>query len=205
MLPPMIDRTSRLPLLLAALAALTLFSALASPQAQAATTCPDFTILHDDRIDGVSLPHGRYGVTVFSGVTCQDTTRLLQKFLQSGKTSDGWKINSKAVFTKGSQSWQIKKGGGSGGGGDGEGGGRNVCPAPFRVLHNDRIGDLSIPAGSYRITARRISCADATDQFRRFLQFPGGNLPDNWKVRPLRAKFRNSGTGESFRIKRLGN
>ncbi len=142
----MIDRTFRLPLLLAALAALTLFSALASPQAHAAT-CPDFTILHDDRIDGVSLPHGRYGVTVFSGVTCQDTTRLLQKFLQSGKTSDGWKINSKAVFTKGSQSWQIKKGGGGGGGGDGEGGGRNVCPAPFRVLHNDRIGDLQHPRG----------------------------------------------------------
>ena len=85
------------------------------------------------------------------------------------------------------------------------GGGRTVCPGSFRVLNNDRIGQLNIPAGSYRITARRISCADASNQFRRFLQFPSGNLPDNWKVRPLRAKFRNPGTGASFRIKRVGN
>jgi hypothetical protein len=180
-----------------------MFALLAAPSARAAT-CPDFTILHDDRIDNVSFPHGRYNVTNVSGIACQDTTRLLQKFLQSAKTSDGWSVDRSGTFTKRSQSFRVSRSGG-GGGGDGDGdGGRNVCPAPFRVLHNDRIGELRIPAGSYRITTRRISCANASDQFRRFLQYPGGNLPDNWKVRPLKAKFRNAGTGESFRIKRLG-
>jgi hypothetical protein len=204
MLPRMIDREFRLPLLIAALAAVALLFGLSAPSARAAT-CPDFTILHDDKIDNVSFPHGRYSVTNVSGIACQDTTRLLQKFLQSAKTSDGWRLDRSGTFSKGSQSFRVSRGGGGGGGGGEDGGGRNVCPAPFRVLHNDRIGDLSVPAGSYRITTRRISCADATDQFRRFLQYPGGNLPDNWKVRPLRAKFRNPGTGESFRIKRLGN
>jgi hypothetical protein len=84
-------------------------------------------------------------------------------------------------------------------------GDRVVCPGTFQVLHDDRIGKLELPAGAYRITVRRMSCPDASDKFRRFLSIPSGNLPDNWEVRPNRAKFRNAVNGQSFRVKRTGN
>ena len=175
----------------------------AGAPAHAATSCPDFTILHDDRIGSLQLKHGRYVVKVRNGISCARTTRLLQKWLQAGDTSGGWQVNARdSSFTKGIKEFFIKPD--TGGGGGGGGGGRIVCTATFRVLNNDRIGELRIPAGNYRITVRRMTCQEASDQFRRFLQFPSGNLPDNWKVRPLRAKFRNSQTGESFRIKRVG-
>jgi hypothetical protein len=179
---------------------------LAGAPAQAATSCPDFTILHNDRIGDLELQHGRYAVKVVNGISCPRTTRLLQKWLQQGNTSGGWVVNARSSsFTKGLKEFRISPDTGGGGGGGGGGtGGRVVCQATFRVLNDDRIGQLQIPAGSYRITVRRISCASASDQFRRFLQFPSGNLPDNWRVRPLRAKFRNAQTGESFRIKRVG-
>jgi hypothetical protein len=195
----------RLSFALAALAAVAALLALAAPPARAAV-CPDFTILHNDRIDGQSFPHGRYSVTNVRGLACQDTTRLLQRFLQAGRTTDGWTLGRNSTFIRGNQQFRVSRGGGGNGGGgdDGGGGGRTVCPSPFRVLHNDRIGELRIPAGNYRITTRRMSCQDASSQFQRFLQFPSGNLPDNWQLRPLKAKFRNPRTRESFRIKRLG-
>jgi hypothetical protein len=82
---------------------------------------------------------------------------------------------------------------------------RVVCPGTFQVLHNDRVGQLEIPAGAYRITVRRMTCPDASDKFRRFLNIPSGRLPDNWQVRPAKSKFRNSVNGQSFRIKRTGS
>jgi hypothetical protein len=84
-------------------------------------------------------------------------------------------------------------------------GDRVVCPGTFQVLHNDKIGKLELPAGAYRITVRRMSCPDASDKFRRFLNIPSGNLPDNWEVRPNKAKFRNTVNGQSFRVKRTGS
>ena len=70
------------------------------------------------------------------------------------------------------------------------------------MLHNDRIGSLPIPAGNYVITVKRMSCPAASDQFRQFLQKPSGNLGGGWQLKPRKAKFRNPGTGQSFRIKR---
>lgn len=84
-------------------------------------------------------------------------------------------------------------------------GDRVVCPSTFQVLNNDRIGELQIPKGAYRITVRRMSCPDASDKFRKFLNYPNGKLPDNWTLRVARAKFRNPQTGQSFRIKRTGS
>ena len=84
-------------------------------------------------------------------------------------------------------------------------GDRVVCPGTFQVLHDDRIGELEIPRGAYRITVRRMTCPDASDKFRKFLNYPNGKLPDNWTLRVARAKFRNPQTGQSFRIKRTGN
>ncbi|HEX5713011.1 MAG TPA: hypothetical protein VFX85_06835 [Solirubrobacterales bacterium] len=58
------------------------------------------------------------------------------------------------------------------------------CPS-FRVLHDDRIGPASLPAGSYRIEtapAANLTCAAAAKLFARFLEDFDGNLPAPWRV-----------------------
>jgi hypothetical protein len=58
------------------------------------------------------------------------------------------------------------------------------CPA-FRVLHADRIGAASFPAGGYAVTTPAsggVSCASASRLFARFLQDYDGILPRPWTV-----------------------
>jgi len=58
------------------------------------------------------------------------------------------------------------------------------CPS-FRVLHNDRIGPASLPAGSYTVTPAAgsgITCAAASQLFTRFLEDYDGILPRPWRV-----------------------
>lgn len=56
------------------------------------------------------------------------------------------------------------------------------CPS-FRVLHDDRIGPASLPAGSYSVTVEPgLSCSAASKLFARFLQDWDGNLPQPWRV-----------------------
>src|ERR1700753_2124281 len=43
------------------------------------------------------------------------------------------------------------------------------CPS-FRVLHNDRIGAASFPAGSYSVSASTVSFAAASKLLPRFLE-----------------------------------
>jgi hypothetical protein len=72
-------------------------------------------------------------------------------------------------------------------------GASSACPATFQVLHNDKIGRLSLPAGAYTLTVRnvsRLSCQDASDLFRQFLEDWDGKLP-----RPWRYSVQGSGTG----------
>lgn len=63
-----------------------------------------------------------------------------------------------------------------------------VCPS-FRVLHDDRIGAVSLPAGNYSVTTAEfqgssaISCPEASRLFARFLQDWDGNLPNGWRAR----------------------
>jgi hypothetical protein len=78
------------------------------------------------------------------------------------------------------------------------------CRDKFQVLHNDRIGRLKLPAGEYWIT--RLSkfspnCAKDAKLFARFLQAPGGDLPDRWRVRVQSASFVKRGTERGFRVK----
>jgi hypothetical protein len=59
-----------------------------------------------------------------------------------------------------------------------------TCPT-FRVLHADRIGAASFPAGSYAVTTPAsggVSCASASRLFARFLQDYDGILPRPWTV-----------------------
>jgi hypothetical protein len=59
-----------------------------------------------------------------------------------------------------------------------------TCPS-FRVLHNDRIGAVNLPAGNYTITtepASGLTCAQSSALLARFLQDWDGNLPGNWRA-----------------------
>lgn len=57
-----------------------------------------------------------------------------------------------------------------------------VCPS-FKVLHDDRIGAVILPAGSYEVTADTgLSCQAASQLFARFLQDWDGNLPKPWRA-----------------------
>jgi hypothetical protein len=80
------------------------------------------------------------------------------------------------------------------------------CPATFRVLHNDHIGKLNLPAGNYVITTKnenKISCQRASDLFTKFLQDYDGKLPNGWKVLVNKSGFRKTAQ-KAFFVKRQG-
>lgn len=80
-----------------------------------------------------------------------------------------------------------------------------TCPS-FSVLHNDRIGQASFPAGSYEVTAEPgLSCKAASQLFARFLEDYDGVLPKPWRVVAEGsgiASFVN-GSGAGFTVSRV--
>lgn len=57
-----------------------------------------------------------------------------------------------------------------------------TCPA-FRVLHDDRIGPASLPAGNYEVTVEPgLTCQASTQLLARFLADYDGVLPKPWRV-----------------------
>ena len=56
------------------------------------------------------------------------------------------------------------------------------CPATFRVLHNDRIGALILPGGSYQLRVQGLSCGRAANLLPVFLNDYDGRLPGGWTV-----------------------
>jgi hypothetical protein len=57
-----------------------------------------------------------------------------------------------------------------------------TCPT-FRVLHDDRVGTASLPAGNYEVAVETgLSCQAASQLLARFLQDWDGNLPKPWRV-----------------------
>ena len=82
------------------------------------------------------------------------------------------------------------------------------CPT-FRVLHNDRIGKLSLPKGSYNVTVLngdRLSCADASRLFAQFLQDWDGVLPKPWIIEVSSKTFRRgAGSQTGFRVSKTGS
>jgi hypothetical protein len=85
--------------------------------------------------------------------------------------------------------------------------GATECPATFDVLHNDRIGQLQLEAGPYDVTVRGgLSCAEASDLFRQFLEDWDGRLPRPWVVDVATASFtRGRGGTVGFSVKRAGS
>ena len=72
------------------------------------------------------------------------------------------------------------------------------CPGTFQVLHDDHIGGMSLPAGPYVITvleSSRLSCDQASDLFRQFLEDYDGRLPRPWVANNTTRTFtRGSGS-----------
>jgi hypothetical protein len=84
-----------------------------------------------------------------------------------------------------------------------------TCPSTFAVLHDDRIGDLQLPAGNYTLTVlddALLSCAHATDLFRQFLEDFDGRLPSPWTLDVATATFtRAAGNGFSVALAAVPN
>ena len=78
------------------------------------------------------------------------------------------------------------------------------CPGTFQVLHDDRIGQLSLIAGPYTITVAdpaTLSCADAAGRLSRFLQDVDGVMPRPWTFDLGTSSF-TAGDGRAFTVAR---
>ena len=142
------------------------------------------------------MPAGSYQITTLdpSALSCASASKAFTRFLQDfdGKLPSPWRLNAlSGTFTRGSgpAAFEValdatptpppSGGGNSGGGGTYPEG--NRCGGTFRVLHNDRIGRLKLPAGRYRITlgpSRPVSCKASSRALARFLARPDGSLPE---------------------------
>jgi hypothetical protein len=199
--------------LVALLGALALVLALSRSTAGAAgTQCPTLQVLHNDRIGPALLPAGTYNVKLTRGssLSCSRASRLFARFLEDydGVLPGGWRVIPKgrgdARFVKpGERGFAVSRRSGGGGGGNSRLG--HLCPGTFRVLHNDRIGPLSFPAGIYQIYIPRhsaLSCPKASSLFASFLDDPPGVLPGKWQMKSRRAVFfkKNQPRTRRFRV-----
>jgi hypothetical protein len=81
-----------------------------------------------------------------------------------------------------------------------------LCPSTFSVLHDDEIGSMSLPAGPYTITVTGLSCAEASDLFRQFLEDWDGRLPRPWVANPTTRTFtRGAGGSVGFTVAPTGS
>jgi hypothetical protein len=196
-------------------------AAIATSRADAARVqcAGTFRVLHDDRIGRLALPRGSYRITILASgrPSCAQASALFTRFLEDydGNLPGGWRVgvaNSTFLRAPG-VGFHVARVGGKGGGGGGEemeeagGGGRHghlFCPGTFRVLGNDRIGQLRLAKGPYWIVLlqrRGLACPQASRLFTRFLQDFDGILPPPWILEPHTATFRRSASGPGFRVK----
>ncbi len=164
----------------------------------AAATCPNFKVLHDDRIGAASLPAGNYEVTVSEGLSCSASSKLFARFLSDwdGNLPKPWRVTAegsgKATFKGGSLSFSVRRteGGEGGGGGNNELG--KLCPGTFTVNAGSDVGPLFFAKGEYLVyipAKSAITCRRASVLFTRFLAAPGGTLPFPWRVTTQTATF----------------
>ena len=178
----------------------------ASAQTTGATPCPStFEVLHNDSVGALYLPAGPYVIAVLnpSTLSCSDASELFREFLEDfdGRLAGGWRVDpSTATFTRGSQGFRVTAAGPT----PPTPPSNRVCPSYFTVLHKDHIGSFAIRNGRYRITllsVGRISCAQASNAFARFLQDFDGILPRPWSVDPSTGTFMRGSRYVGFRIK----
>lgn len=177
------------------------------------TVCPaTFSVLHNDGIGSVSFPKGAYRTTLLSrGISCQQASTLFSNFLDDadGNLPDGWRVTALSGSARGGvfrnsagTSFQQQLTTASTGGGGSSTSGSVAC-GPFRVLHNDHIGSLYLPKGTYDVftlSADALSCSQATRQFTSFLN--AAKVPSPWVIDAATGTFtRGAGSGTGFRVK----
>lgn len=216
-------RPARLGALVAVCAVVALLVAMVSPSSAdaARVRCAGtFRVLHDDHIGRLAVPRGNYRITILASgrPSCAAASALFTRFLEDfdGNLPAGWRVagGSSTFLRAPGVGFHVARAGGGGGGEEeeeSEGGGGShgalLCPAPFRVLHNDRIGALALPKGDYSIVLlqrRGLPCNRAAQLFARFLEDTNGVLSPPWILEPQTASFRRSASGPGFRIKPLG-
>ena len=178
-------------------------------RAAAPQGCPaTFQVLHNDRIGRLQLPQGHYRIRLLDNraLGCARASRLFAKFLQDfdGNLPGRWRLQVRtATFTKRGTNagFRVKKvGQSSGGGGKHPTGRHQTCPT-FRVLHNDRIGTVRFPRGTYQMTALGgFTCQKSSNRFASFLQLPEGNLPGRWRLRGRTGTFHRGQSGKGFQV-----
>ena len=204
-------RTFRTALLfaLAALAMLATLVAIPAPAQAATAKCPaTFRVLHNDQIGKLKLPKGNYRITLLDDqlLTCQQASKLFTQFLQDfdGRLGGGWTVNARtATFSRpngaGFTVKRVARPTGTGGGSH-PSGNATQCPT-FRVLHNDRIGSVNFPKGTYRMTALGgLTCAKSSMLFRDFLQQTQGDLPGRWRLQGRTGTFLRGNSGKGFQV-----
>ncbi|MDO8186490.1 hypothetical protein Q5424_24515 [Conexibacter sp. JD483] len=157
-------------------------------------TCPGtFSVLHNDRIGSVPFPRGQYQLKVQRGLTCAQASSQFALFLdQPSGVNAPWSLSINGLTASfqdnmGGFAFTTTKVGGSNTGG---GGRTAVTCTTFRVLHNDHVGSLYVPKGSYDIVlpvGSTMSCAAAQKQFVAFLD--AENVPSPWIVDANNATF----------------
>ncbi len=200
-----------LSLSLAAIAALP--AAAQAATANASVACGQFRVMHNDHIGKVKFPAGPYNMVAFQ-MTCAQVTKDFQQFLQrpAGNLPKPWKVallsNQHRGFTKvgtklAFQATPVH---------DPTPGPNVPCAGTFRVLHNDHIGAMKLPAGSYKISLLShntpgLNCASASNEFAYFLNHDsGGVLPRPWKMNVSAKSFWMSpSTTDGFKVKRVGS
>jgi hypothetical protein len=198
---------------LAALAAVFLVPA---SSASAATRCPaTFHVLHNDRIGAMSLPAGLYTVTV-NNLSCATASSLFAQFLQDydGVLPYPWRANAaNRSFSNGRSSFSVRLARSEPPAPPSPPTPSNAvaCPSYFTVLHNDRIGSVSLPAGRYRtsLLSSGLTCSRVSSLFAHFLEYPSGRLPGGWAISSASSSqpaaiFSNLADGLRFRVDYLG-
>lgn len=194
-------------LLIAFAAVVLLATALSVKGANAATVCPAFTVLHNDKVGTMEIPAGQYTL-VPKGITCAQASSLFTRFLSDwdGKLPGGW-VTKVSGSTKGfertgtSQSFTLKPGAVRPSGGSTIKNGK--CPGTFAVLHNDRIGDLQLRKGHYQITTTGLLCWFDVQKLAYFLNYDeSGKLPRPWTVEAEMMRISRS-MNHYFTLKRV--
>lgn len=181
--------------------------------AQAAPVkCPQFRVVHNDRIGNVSFPAGFYNVSVLNGasLSCAESTKYFQEFLQDwdGKLRSPWRLtlsgNTRTFRSGSSDKGFTATPAGKSGTPSGNSG--RSCPGYFTVVHNDSIGSFKVPRGQYRLTLidpNKMNCAQAVRLFQQFLTDYDGRLPAPWKLNPIMGIFYKSTAGRTgFKVNR---
>jgi hypothetical protein len=166
-----------------------------------------FVLTQNDRIGPLVIKKGRYIIDRLGPLSpsCAQDASLLQGFLMDfdGVLSNGWTLlPNDGTFVRGSVSYgfRVEPDPDQGGGGNRFPTNTARCSATFRVLHDDRIGALPFPAGSYWVSIYKgsnITCAQATQLFASFLQRTDGTLPKPWVINVATGSFRR-GTSSPY-------